>query len=158
MLKHASAGNGAVQRAFPAPVLSAIQEEIAASERRHGGEIRFALENSLNPLAVWRGVTPRQRAIEMFANLGVWDTAHNNGVLIYVLWADRDVEIVADRGFNGHVTEREWADVCRPMEQAFARGECHTAVIGAIRAAGALMARHFPTPDGNELPDCPILL
>jgi uncharacterized membrane protein len=158
MLKHASAGNRAVQRAFPPAVLSAIQEEIAASERQHGGEIRFALENSLNPIAVWNGVTPRQRAIEVFANLGVWDTEHNNGVLIYVLWADRDVEIVADRGFNGRVTEQQWAAICHSMEQAFSQGDCHTAVISAIRATGALLALHFPTPDGNEMPDHPILL
>ena len=158
MLQHAGAGRGAVQRAFAAPVLAAIQEEIAASERRHGGEIRFALENSLNPLAVWHGVTPRQRALEVFANLGVWDTEHNNGVLIYVLWAERDVEIVADRGFNGRVTHQQWADVCRSMEQAFARGDCQTAVVSAIRATGALIAGHFPTPDGNELPDHPIML
>jgi uncharacterized membrane protein YgcG len=158
LLKHACAGRGAVQRAFPAPVLSAIQEEIAASERQHGGEIRFALENSLNPLAVWRGVTPRQRAIEVFANLGVWDTEHNNGVLIYVLWADRDVEIVADRGFNGRVTDEQWAEVCRLMEQQFARREWHAAVTNGIRATGVLIARHFPTADRNELPDHPIML
>jgi hypothetical protein len=158
LLKHATAGSWGTRRAFPAKVLSAIQAEIAASERRHGGEIRFAIEGALNPLAVWRGVTPRQRAIEVFANLGVWDTEHNNGVLIYVLWADHDVEIVADRGFNGRVADAEWGEVCRLMERELARGEALAAITGAIRAAGALIARHFPTPDGNELPDHPVML
>ena len=158
VLKHAIAGHGELQRAFPQPLLSAIQEEIGASERQHGGEIRFALENSLSPLAVWRGVTPRQRAIEVFANLGVWDTEHNNGVLIYVLWADRDVEIVADRGFNGRVSAEQWTEICRLMEQGFARGDWQGSVIAAIRAAGALIARHFPTADRNELPDHPVML
>ncbi len=158
VLQHVTASPGMLRRTFDQSVLAAIQEEIAASERRHGGEIRFAIENNLSPAAIWRGLTPRQRAIEVFAQLGIWDTEHNNGVLIYVLWADRDVEIVADRGFNARVAESEWAAVCRLMEQAFARGECQTAVTGAVRAAGTLIARHFPTPDGNELPDHPVML
>lgn len=158
VLKHASAGPWTARRAFSAPVLTAIQEAIAASEAQHGGEIRFAIEHALSPLSVWRGLGSRQRALEVFASLGVWDTEHNNGVLIYVLWADRKVEIVADRGFNGRVSEQEWAEVCRLMERGLASGDCRTAVTSAVRATGALVARHFPTPDGNELPDHPVML
>jgi uncharacterized membrane protein len=158
VLKHATAGNGSVRRAFSPEVQSAIQAEIAGSERGHGGEIRFAIENSLSPLAVWCGTTSRQRAIEVFGQLGVWDTEHNNGVLIYLLWADHAVEIVADRGFNGRVGEGQWAEICRLMERDLARGECRGAITTAIRATGELIARYFPTPDGNELPDRPVML
>ena len=158
LLKHATAGGGSLRRAFSPEVLLAIQAEIANSEHSHGGEIRFAIEKSLNPLAVWRGVTPRQRAIEVFSQLGVWDTEHNNGVLIYLLWADHGVEIVADRGFNGRVGEAQWAEICRLMERALAHGECQAAITTAIRTTGELIARHFPTPDGNELPDAPVML
>lgn len=158
LLRHALASNGTVRRAFSPEVLLAIQTEVAAREGRHGGEIRFAIENNLSPSAVWRGTTPRQRAIEVFTQLGVWDTEHNNGVLIYVLWADHGVEIVADRGFNGRVGEQEWAAICRLMERELGRGDCQAAITSAIRATGELMARHFPTPDGNELPDHPVML
>jgi uncharacterized membrane protein len=105
-----------------------------------------------------RGVPPRQQAVETFARLGVWDTEANNGVLIYVSWADHDVEIVADRGFNGRVTEQEWAAVCRRMEQSFARGSAREAIIEGIQAVGALIARHFPTTDRDELPNRPVML
>jgi uncharacterized membrane protein len=158
LLNHAISSGVALRRAFSPAVLLAIQAEIAGSELRHGGEIRFAIENDLSPLAIWRGTTPRQRAIDVFGQLGVWDTEHNNGVLIYLLWADRGVEIVADRGFNGRVSEAEWADICRSMERDLARGDCQTAITAAIRAMGELIARHFPTPDGNELPDGPVML
>ena len=96
--------------------------------------------------------------MQTFARLGVWDTAANNGVLIYVSWADRAVEIVADRGFNGRVTVQEWAEVCRRMEQSFARGTPRHAMVEGIQAVGALIARHFPTVDRDELPNRPVLL
>jgi uncharacterized membrane protein YgcG len=147
-----------LRRAFDAATLQAIEQAITDTERGHGGEIRFAVEASSNPFDVMRGVTPRQQALEIFARLGVWDTEANNGVLIYVSWADRDVEIVADRGFNGRVTDQEWAAVCHRMEQSFARGAPRQAVIEGIQAVGALIARHFPTADRDELPNRPVML
>jgi len=158
VLRHATASGWSLRRAFSPAVLLAIQAQITGSEARHGGEIRFAIENGMSPLAVWRGMTSRQRAIEVFAQLGVWDTEHNNGVLIYLSWTDRTVEIIADRGFNGRVSEAQWAEICRLMERDLARGECQTAITTAIRTTGELIARHFPTPDGNELPDRPLML
>lgn len=147
-----------LRRAFDAATLQAIEQAIADSERSHGGEIRFAIEASSRPLDVMRGITPRQQALDAFARLGVWDTEANNGVLIYVSWADRDVEIVADRGFNGRVGNPEWAEVCRRMEQSFGRGAPRQAVVEGIHAVGALIARHFPTRDRDELPNRPVML
>jgi uncharacterized membrane protein len=156
--RHVFSLPGAVARAFPAGALDRIEQAIGESEAQHGGEIRFAVEASLSPLDLLRGVTPRQQAVQAFARLGVWDTDANNGVLIYVLWADRDVEIVADRGYNGRVSTQEWAEVCRRMEQSFARGAPRQAIVDGIQAAGALIARHFPTTDRDELPNRPALL
>jgi len=85
----------------------------------HSGEIRVAIEGALEPGEVWHGKTPRERALEVFAALGVWDTEANNGVLIYVLLADRDVEIVADRGFNGRVPDSEWQAACEDIRREF---------------------------------------
>ncbi len=126
--------------------------------RRHLGELRFAVESRLSPGAVWAGLSARQRAHQPLAQLGVWDTELNNGVLIYVLWADRDVEIVADRGFNGRIGAQEWSDVCHRMEQLFSQGSAASALIAGVQAAGALISRHFPAADRNELPDRPTLL
>jgi uncharacterized membrane protein len=143
---------------FTPQVLQQIETEIAASEARHGGEIRFAVEGSLSGAELLKGITPRARALQVFAQLGVWDTEQNNGVLIYILWADRDVEIVADRGFNGRISAEQWSAVCRKMEQAFAQDDVAGAVLTGIREVGSLIALHFPTTDRNEQPDRPILL
>jgi uncharacterized membrane protein len=147
-----------VRRAFEAATLDAIEQTIAEMERSHGGEIRFAIEASLPPMAVMRKVTPRERALQVFAHLHVWDTEANNGVLIYVLWADRDVEIVADRGYNGLVSAREWSEVCHRMEQLFGNGDTRQAATEGVREVGALIARHFPSVDRDELPNRPVVL
>ncbi|MEJ5212150.1 MAG: TPM domain-containing protein [Burkholderiales bacterium] len=145
---------------FPRRTLEAIEDAIRASERTHRGQIRFAVEASLGLPALVAGVTPRRRALEVFAQLGVWDTEENNGVLIYVLLADRDVEIVADRGIARRVPAQEWETICRRMEAAFRQGRFAEGALTGIEAVGALLARHFP-PQGaaaNELPDRPVLL
>jgi uncharacterized membrane protein len=155
-LRHLTAGG--VRRAFSVATLNAIEHAIAESERVHGGEIRFAVEASLTPIEVMRGITPRERALQVFAQLGVWDTEVNNGVLIYVLWADRDVEVVADRGFNGRVSPQEWGAVCHRMEELFGNGDTERASTEGIRQIGALIARHYPATDRNELPNRPVIL
>ena len=138
--------------------MAAIEEAISTSEARHGGEIRFAVEATLHPVDVLRSVTPRARALEWFARTGVWDTEANNGVLIYLLLADHDVEIVADRGFNGKVQPEEWASICHTMEQAFARGAYVEGVVAGVHAVGDIIRRHYPATDRNELPNKPLVV
>jgi uncharacterized membrane protein len=157
-LRHLTATGASLRRAFDAAGLQAIERAIAEAERKHGGEIRFAVEGNLGALELMRGVSPRERAVEAFAQLGVWDTEANNGVLIYLLWADRDVEIVADRGFNGRVSVAEWEQVCHTMEALFANGRAVDAVVAGIAAVGTLIARHYPAVDRNELPDKPVVI
>lgn len=147
-----------LHRAFDEAALNAIEKAITDTEKTHGGEVRVALEASLDPAELFRDISPRQRALHAFSHLGVWDTELNNGVLIYVLWADRDVEIVADRGFNGRISAQEWSDVCQRMEQLFSQESAAAALVAGIQAAGTLISRHFPAADRNELPDRPTLL
>jgi uncharacterized membrane protein len=158
LLRHLTATGWSLRSAFDQSTLTAIEEAIAASERTHGGEIRIAIESSLNTVELLRDITPRARALQAFGHLGVWDTEANNGVLIYILWADRDVEIVADRGFNGRVSAQEWSEVCQRMEHAFGQGQSREAAIEGIRSVGALIARHFPAVDRDELPNRPVVL
>jgi uncharacterized membrane protein len=148
------------RRHFPAHALGAIEKAVHESEQHHGGEIRVAIETALEGPALWHDISPRQRAIEVFGRLHVWDTEHNSGVLIFVLLADRDVEIVADRGYRGRVSDAEWAGVCRAMEAEFRAGRFESGVLKGIQAVTALIAPHFPpqSRDRNELPDRPALL
>jgi len=159
-LRHLFALPGAVSRAFADGSLADVEQAIRRSEQLHDGEIRVAVEAVLDPLHLWRGKTARQRAIEVFAELGVWDTERNNGVLLYLLLADRQVEIVADRGFNGRVTAAEWEAVCRHMESSLGKGRHGEAVIAGIDAISKIIARHFPPSarGRNELPDRPAAL
>jgi uncharacterized membrane protein len=162
LLRHTFASRRRLREAFPPATLDAVERVIADSEGLHGAEIRFAIEAALEPAEVWAGKTPRQRALEVFSALGVWDTEANNGVLIYLLLADRDVEIVADRGYNGKVSAAEWSTVCEIMERDLRAGQYEAAAIDGVKQAGGLVARHFPpvpgSRDQNELPNRPAVL
>ena len=159
-LKHVFMPPWAWRRAFPQATLDAIEAAIRESETRHGGEIRFAIENSLSASWVWRGMTGRQRAIEVFSFLRVWDTEHNSGVLVYLLVADRDIEIIADRGIAARVDPAAWGTVARSMEAAFRQGAFAEGVLEGIRQISTLLAAHFPPGKRNpdELPDRPVIV
>ena len=160
ILRHLAVPHWTVRRAFTSAVLSAIETAIRRSEATHRGEIRFAVEGGLAWSDLRRGLTARQRAAKVFSDLGVWDTAGNTGVLIYVQWLDRCVEIVADRGIARQVPQAEWERVCRQMEAAFRAGRYADGSVEAVRAVGDLLAGPFPAGAGNpnELPDRPVLL
>ncbi len=150
----------ALRRHFPPATLSAIDAAITASERDHRAEIRCAIETALPVGELLRGVTSTARAAEVFSRLRVWDTAANNGVLVYVLLAERSIEIVADRGFTGLVEPAEWEGICHHMKAAFRTGHYEAGTLSALERIGALARRHFPADGGdrNELPDRTVLL
>jgi uncharacterized membrane protein len=160
--RHLFATRRGLNRALPPPTLQAIEQAVAASEATHSGEIRFAIEGALEPGEVLSGKPSRERALEVFAALGVWDTEANNGVLIYVLVADRVVEIVADRGLNGLVSDSEWRSVCETMESAFRAGHYERGAVAGVNEVGRLLARHYPARpgghDSDELPNRPAVL
>lgn len=147
-------------RCFPRRVLDAIQGEIAAQEKLHRGEICFVVEAELGSRQLWNDVSSRARAREVFAQRGVWNTEENNGALIYLLLADRRVEIVADRGIHARVAPPEWESICRMMEKHFREQRYEEGAIAGVRAVSELLARHFPAKGErrNELPDRPLLI
>ena len=160
IMQHLSSGRATVRRAFPLRTLDAIERAIRAAETRHDGQIRFAVEAALDLTPLLAGQTARERAVEVFSRLRVWDTEHNNGVLIYLLLADRDVEIVADRGIHARLGTETWETICREMEAAFRDGKFEQGVLAGIHAVGEHLARHFPVRSGksNEMPDRPVVL
>lgn len=148
------------KQVFPQAVLDRIEQAIRSSEATHSGQVRFVVEGALDGRPLFRNQPARERALDVFSHLRIWDTAHNNGVLIYLLLADRDVEIIADRGIDAKVGAAGWETICRAMEAEFAVGRFERGVIGGIAAVSRELARHFP-PDGphpNELPDAPVLM
>ena len=160
LLRHLFMTHWRVKAAFPRRSLLAIEEAVRESHQAHIGQVRFAVEGALHSAALFKGMTARERAIDVFSQLRVWDTEHNNGVLIYVLLADRDVEIVADRGIDEKVSANEWEVICRAMEADFRRGRYHAGVVRGIEEVSELLKRHFPArrPPHEELPSCPVVL
>ncbi len=159
-VRHLFTSRWKLHRLFPPTALDAIEAAVRESERQHYGEIRFAIETALDLPELIRGVRPRERALDAFSHLRVWDTDHNNGVLIYLLLADRDVEIVADRGVAAKVTQQEWEAVCRAMEADYRAGKFEAGSVTGVRMINDLLRQHYPA-DGsnvNELPDRPTLL
>ena len=149
------------QRAFSPTVMRRVEQAIADSERLHRGELRVAVEASLDLGPLLSGQSPRARAEEVFSQLRVWDTAENSGVLLYVNWADRDIEIVADRGISARVTQDEWEKVCLVIEQSFRGGRFEEGLVEGIRQITQLLVMHFPAASGNnadELGNRPVIL
>ncbi len=161
LLRHLAYFPWRTRAAFPPATLRAVAAAIRAAEQRHGGEIRFAVEGALDLPELWRGLSPRDRAVEVFSQLRVWDTENNDGVLIYLLLADRDVEIVADRGVHRNAGPQAWEAVCRDMEALLREGRFEQAALHGVKGVSAVLARHaLPrrSDNRNELPDWPVLL
>jgi uncharacterized membrane protein len=158
--RHFATGPRSVRGAFPANTMAAIEREIRATEATHQGQIVFAVQGALDFRRLMQGVAARDRAIEVFSELRVWDTEHRNGVLVYLLLADRDVEIVADRGIHRRCGTEVWEEICRSMEAEFRAGRFEAGVIAGVRAIGGHLALHFPGDDTNpnELGDSPVIL
>ncbi len=148
-----------MRRVFPRARLGAIRRVVEQQERRHCGQLRFVVEGGLPIRNLLRGQSARERAVEWFGTLRIWDTEHNNGILIYLLLADRRVEIVADRGIHAKVGDAAWEAICGEMQREFGEGRFELGVVMGIAAISDLLSAHFP-PDGsrrNELPDDPVL-
>ena len=160
-IRHLFASRWRTRRRFSDEVDAAIEQAIRAAEMRTSGEIRFVVETALELSEVWAGLTPRERAMQTFSDLHIWNTELRNGVLIYVLLADRDVEILADRGASERIAQADWEGVCRVMEGHFRAGRFAEGSLAGVAAVAGLLERHFPADRGrnrDELPNQPALL
>ncbi len=159
-MRHVFFTRWATRRHFSPKVLTDIEAAIRETESLHAGEIRFVVETSLDLAELVQDLAPRRRAMQVFGELGVWDTAQNNGVLIYLLLADHIVEIIADRGIAAGIAQPEWDGVCREMERHYGEGRFAEGSVAGIRGVGKLLSRHFPgrPGDADELPNQPVLL
>lgn len=160
MWRHMATTTAVAKRAFPPATLDAITAAVTAGEQTHRGEVRLVVEKSMPIAAVREGVTNRQRALAMFAECGVWDTADNCGVLIYINLAERKVDIVADRGIDSRIDASTWQSVCDTMTAGFAQGNFYDSTLAAIDRVNALLRQHFPAQGSrpNELPDRPVMM
>ena len=159
-LKHLFLPAWLARTSFPPRTLKRIEEAIKTSEQEHDGELRFVVESVLPLHYLFGGRASRRRAEDLFAQLKVWDTEHNSGVLVYVQLVSRHIDIIADRGIAAKVEQREWDAVCRSMERSFKQRQFEQGALDAIESVTAILARHFPpgATHPNELPDKPAVL
>ena len=161
IIKHRWLDESDVQRAVPPELLHRLTRRVAASEQRHTGEVRICVEAGLPMSYLWRGAKARERAVTMFGKLRVWDTEHNNGVLIYLLLADHSIELVADRGLNQHVSAAQWQAMVQHLGAAIHDGRYEDGLTQALEEVSAVLVQYFPLAQGefrrNELPNSPML-
>ena len=164
-IQHLFLDHLALKRAFTRATLDAIERAVGAQEKRHRGELRVAIEGGLPLQALLARRTARERALELFTRLRVWDTDDNAGVLVYLLLADRRVEIVADRGIHARVGDTAWEVICGAMQREFAAGRFEAGVLNGLASISDLLATHFPVSadknsgdNHNELPDAPVIV
>ena len=161
LLRHCWLDEDDARRALGPVALERIEQRVHASEAAHSGEIRVCVEAGLPLGYLWRNVDAHDRALSLFGKLRVWDTEHNNGVLIYLLLADHRIEIVADRGLTRHVDAAGWQAIVDGMGAAFREQRFEDGLHAAIDAVDAVLREHFPVAPGggnpNELPDTPVL-
>ena len=160
ILKHLSTGSLAVRKYFPPAVMAAIENYIRQCEQRHSGEVVFAIDRALDLSELLAGYSGRDKAIKVFSDLRVWDTEQNNGVLVYLLLADRDIEIVADRGINAVVPQEEWSRICSLIESSFKQGDFEGGMKKGLGEIADVLVRHFPrqADDRDELTNKPVVL
>ncbi len=158
--RHLLAHPWRLRRIFPPTALARIEQAIKSGEATHSGQVRFVVEGALDGAPLFRNQPARERALDVFSQLRIWDTAHNNGVLIYLLLADRDFEIVADRGIDAKVGRPGWEKICVEMETDFRAGNFERGVIKGVEAVSRELATHFPrsVAGPNELPDAPVVM
>ncbi|MBI5925280.1 MAG: TPM domain-containing protein [Aquabacterium sp.] len=141
--------------------LQRLEQAVRGSEARHMGELRLCIEAGLHAPALWRGASSRERAVALFSQLRVWDTEHNNGVLIYLLLAERRIEILADRGLHACTGPAVWQGISDQLSAALQAGRYEDGLSEAIQAVSNLLRQHFPltsAPNRNELPDAVVLI
>ncbi len=153
LFKHRWLDEDDARRAVPPALVQRLTQRVAASERRHSGEIRIHVEAGLPLSYLWRNATPRERAVALFGKLRVWDTEHNNGVLIYLLLAENAIELVADRGVNRHVPQAAWQAMVQRMGAAFKDGRFEDGLTQALEEVSAVLMEHFPLTQGQANPD-----
>ena len=158
--KHLIEHHWRVRRVFPQAALDLIEQAIKAGEATHSGQVRFVVEGALDGWPLFSGQSARDRAVDVFSHLRIWDTAHNSGVLIYLLFADRKVEIVADRGIDTKVGASGWQKICTALEADFRSGNFSGGAIKGIQAVSQQLAIYFPKQGAgpNELPDAPVVM
>ena len=158
--RHALLPPWVARRTFSPAVVRRVEAAVRTSEQTHRGELRVAIEAGMELEALWHGLSPRARAEQVFSQLRVWDTAENSGVLLYINWADRNIEIVADRGISARVTQDEWEAICRVIEQSFRAGRFEAGLLEGITRITGLLTAHFPAAsvNVNELSNKPVML
>ena len=139
-----------------------LTAQVQTTEAGGSGEVRLCVEAALPWADVVRarelGIDPliRERASNLFAQLRVWDTENNSGVLFYVLLSERAIEIVVDRGLR-RIEAGDWQILAEGTARGLRAGQGLQALLTSLERCRGLLQGAGLSEDsaGNELPDTP---
>lgn len=150
----------ATKRYFSKQDQDAIAQAVTEAECGHVGEIQVVIEGHLPVNQAYYQET-RMRARQLFAELGVWDTEYNSGVLLYINLCERKVEIVIDRGIQQATEQAVWDDICQDITAQLAQKQFKMAVVTGVVNMGKVLNQFYVQSvkdENNELTNHPIIL
>jgi uncharacterized membrane protein len=133
--------------------INVLRQVITQAERGHRGEIRLVIEHKLSLSLILNKITSRQRAVQLFSDLRMWDTQGNTGILIYLLLNEKKIEIVADRGIAEQVPQDQWNAICRQLQNQLAAEHVVDGLSETLQQCGSLLREHFPHVQNENNPD-----
>jgi uncharacterized membrane protein len=137
-----------------------IAQAVQQAEKGHVGEIQVVIEGHI-PCSQAYHQNTRLRAQQLFAELGVWDTELNSGVLLYLNLCERKVEIVIDRGLKNATQAETWNEICQNIIVNLTQKQYLRAVTKGVDDIGQVLNQYYVESDlhnQNELPNEPIIL
>lgn len=126
--------------------IAAVVAAIALAEKETSGEIRIHMENYCRGNAL-------ERAVSLFAKLGMHNTIAHNGVIIYIAVKDRKVAIYGDKGIHEQVHDDFWQTEIQTILNHFREKQYKAGLIKVVEDVGEKLRQHFPfhADDSNEL-------
>ncbi|TGK00164.1 hypothetical protein EHQ53_04960 [Leptospira langatensis] len=153
-------GFSLLRKYFSSKDLKEIKSAVTDSEKSHRGEIRIAIETKLSLYQVLFGKTAKERSVEMFSFLRVWDTEENTGILVYLLLSEKKILILADRGIYKKIGQDRLNEISHKIGTGLKSGKAKEAIVEGIRELSSDLKKHFPAKgkNPNELPDEPFIV
>ena len=138
-----------------------IERAVSKAEGGHRGELVVLIERSVPLFSGF--AQSRQRAVEHFSTLRVWDTEANTGVLIYLCLSERSLEVVVDRGLDAVAPAEHWQMLCEEALEHFRAKDPLRGLEGLIERIGADFkafdaGQPIQDPKGNELSNQPVVI
>lgn len=96
-----------------------------------------------------------QRVKTHFLEAGLSNTRDHTGILIFISYREKRIELLADSGINNLIPEEKWKSIVNNLIADIKNKKTGTGIVKAVEECGKILSEHFPikSDDTNELPD-----